>query len=43
MPAVRSLKVLKAKSNYNINELRAGNRLPSKKFINVDVPEWMKQ
>jgi hypothetical protein len=39
--AVRSLKVLKAESNFNIDEVRAGNRKPTKEFINVPVPAWV--
>jgi len=37
MPAVKSLKVLKAESNFKVHEL------PSKEFISVPVPAWVKK
>lgn len=43
MPACRGMKVLKAESNFNIDEVRAGSRVPSKEFIAVPVPAWVKK
>ena len=40
-PAVTGLKVLKAESNFNIDEFRVGSRVPSKDFIEVPIPEWV--
>lgn len=42
IPAITGLNVAKAESNFNIDEVRAGSRVPSKEFVSVPIPAWVK-